>query len=38
LLKFPALNLNKCSAKYGYPIHIGIKNHEFRIVQKMLKP
>ncbi|CDW79052.1 leucine rich repeat family protein [Stylonychia lemnae] len=38
LLKFPALNLNKCSSKYGFPIHIGIKNHEFYIVQKMLKP
>jgi ankyrin repeat protein len=38
LMKYPITNLNKGSTKYGYPLHIGIKNHEFKIVQRMLRP
>lgn len=37
-MKFPILNLNKGSTKYGYPLHIAIKNHDFKIVLKMLRP
>ena len=37
-MKFPIINFNKGSAKYGYPLHIAIKNHEFKLVTRMLKP
>lgn len=38
LMRFPVLNLNEGSLKYGYPLHLGIKNHDFLIVREMLKP
>lgn len=37
-MKYPTTNLNKGSVKYGFPLHIAIKNHEFKIVLQMLKP
>jgi ankyrin repeat protein len=38
MLKYPILNLNLGSDKYGYPLHIGIKNHDFGLVRKLLAP
>lgn len=37
-MRYPITNFNKGSIKYGFPLHLGIKNHEFKIVLKMLKP
>lgn len=38
MMNYPITNLNIGSVKYGYPIHVGLKNNEFKIVQQMLKP
>lgn len=38
MMKFPVTNLNEGSLKYGYPLHLGIKNHDFSIVNEMLRP
>ena len=37
-MKFPITNFNKGSQKYGFPLHIALKNHEFSLVMKMLMP
>lgn len=37
-MKQPITNFNKGSSKYGFPLHIAIKSHEFKTVLKMLKP
>lgn len=38
MMKFPVTNLNEGSLKYGYPLHLGIKNHDFGVVGEMLRP
>lgn len=37
-MRFPIVNLNKMSVKYGFPLHMCIKNHDFKLVIKLLKP
>lgn len=37
-MKFPISNFNKGSLKYGYPMHLAIKNHDFKLVLRILKP
>ena len=36
LLRQP-LSLEHYSLKYGYPLHLGLKNHEFKVVMDMIK-
>ena len=37
-MKFPIINFNKMSTKYGFPLHITIKNRDFKMTMKILKP
>lgn len=30
------LDLNKCSQKYGLPLHLAIKNHDFKVARMIL--
>ena len=31
LLKYPQTNINRASLKYGHPLHLAIKSHEFKL-------
>ena len=37
LASVPQTNVNKLSKKYGHPLHLAIKTHEFKMALKFLK-
>lgn len=37
-MKFPIVNFNKGSSKYGYPFHMAIGSHDFSVAQQLMRP
>ena len=37
-MKNPITNFNRGSRKYGQPLNIAIKNHEFKVAARLLQP
>jgi len=37
LLTLPLTNINRPSLKYGHPLHLAIKSHEFKLALRLLK-
>jgi len=37
-MRFPVVNFNKGSQKYGYPLHLALSNHDFKLALRLLQP